>query len=60
MATVIFAAVDLGMQGLSLMDMISSTPTLRMTSPATSGVDKVARVTVAGVVPGMRVQLAAL
>ena len=42
------------------MDMISFTPALRMTSLATSVVAKVARVTVAGVVPGMRVQTAAL
>ena len=60
MATVIFAEVDLGIKGLPMLDMISFTPALRMTSPATSVVAKVARVTVAGVVPGMRVQTAAL
>ena len=60
MARVIFAQVDLGMKGLPTMDMISSTQALRMTSLATSVMAKVARVTVAGVVLGMRVQTEAL
>ena len=42
------------------MGMISFTPTLRLPSLATSMVAKVARVTIAGVVLGMRVQKAAL
>ena len=60
MARVILAAVDLGMTGLPLMDTISFTPALRMMSLATLVVAKVARVPVAGVVLGMRVQLAEL
>ena len=58
MARVIFAEVDLGMKGLPMMDMISFTPALRMTWLATSVVAKVARVPVAGVVLGMKVQTA--
>ena len=56
----IFAAVDLGMKGLTMVDMISYTPALRMPSFATSVVAQVAPVTVAGVVLGMRVQTAVL
>ena len=56
----IFAAVDLGMKGLTMVDMISFTSALRMTSFAASEVATVARVPVAGVVLGMRVQTAAL
>ena len=56
----IFAAVDLGMKGLTIVDMISFTPALRMTSFATSVVAKVARVTLADVLLGMRVRMAPL
>ena len=51
---VIFAEVDLGMQGLPMVDMISLTPALWMTSFATSVVAKVAQVTVAGVVKNVK------
>ena len=56
----ISAAVDLGMKGLPMMGMISFTPTLRLTSFATSMVAKAARMPGAGVVLGMPVQTAAL
>ena len=59
-AWVISAAVDLGMKGLPMMGMISFTPTLRLTSFATSMVAKAARMPGAGVVLGMTVQTAAI
>ena len=57
---VIFAAVDLGMKGLPMVDMLCFTPALRMTSFETPAVAQGARVILAGVVLGIRVQTAAL